>query len=130
MDAPSEALAPVSAVSRSSSDLEAVFHAHYTWMARVIARVIRDPARAEELAVDVLLKWSRTRPGAMFESAPGWLHRAAVRAALDELRRRTRRARHKRLVAWVRGGPTPEDLLATSEDAARVRGVLATMSRR
>ncbi len=73
MDAPSEALAPVGAASRSSSDLEAVFH---------------------------------------------------------ELRRRTRRARYERLVAWVCGGPTPEDLLATSEDAARVRGVLATMSRR
>lgn len=41
-------------------DIEAIFRAQYARLARVIASVIRDPARAEELAVEVLLKWSRT----------------------------------------------------------------------
>src|SRR5581483_10815552 len=38
-------------------DLETVFRAQYERIARIIAGVIRDPARAEELAVDVFLKW-------------------------------------------------------------------------
>ena len=36
-------------------DLETIFHAQYKRMCRVIARVLRDPARAEELAVEVFL---------------------------------------------------------------------------
>jgi len=40
-------------------DIETVFHSEYERIARVIARVLRDPARAEELAVEVFLKWSR-----------------------------------------------------------------------
>lgn len=37
-------------------DLEAVFRSQYPRIARVIAGVVRDPARAEELAVEVFLK--------------------------------------------------------------------------
>jgi DNA-directed RNA polymerase specialized sigma24 family protein len=36
-----------------SFDFEAVFHSHYRRVARVILRVIQDPSRAEELAVEV-----------------------------------------------------------------------------
>jgi hypothetical protein len=34
-------------------DFETVFHLHYDRVARIIARVVGEPARAEELAVDV-----------------------------------------------------------------------------
>jgi hypothetical protein len=37
--------------------LDAIFRAHYDRVARVIGRVIHDQARAEELAVEVFLKW-------------------------------------------------------------------------
>jgi DNA-directed RNA polymerase specialized sigma24 family protein len=67
-------------------DLETVFRAQHERIARVITGVIRDPARAEELAVEVFLKWERT-PKAHGEGAEGWLYRAAVRIALNELRR-------------------------------------------
>jgi RNA polymerase sigma-70 factor (ECF subfamily) len=40
-------------------DIETIFHAQYERIARVIARVLRDPARSEELAVEVFLRWSR-----------------------------------------------------------------------
>jgi RNA polymerase sigma-70 factor (ECF subfamily) len=40
-------------------DLERIFAAQYERVARIIARVIRDRARAEELAVEVFIKWSR-----------------------------------------------------------------------
>jgi DNA-directed RNA polymerase specialized sigma24 family protein len=58
-------------------DLETIFHAQYKRMCRVIARVLRDPARAEELAVEVFLKWSR-HPGAHGGKAEGWLYRTAL----------------------------------------------------
>jgi hypothetical protein len=41
-------------------DLETIFHAQYERIARVIAGITKDPARAEELAVEVFLKWERT----------------------------------------------------------------------
>jgi DNA-directed RNA polymerase specialized sigma24 family protein len=34
-------------------EVERIFRTHYARLARVIAKVIRDPARAEELAVEV-----------------------------------------------------------------------------
>ena len=70
-------------------DFEATFRAHYARLARVIARVIRDPARSEELAVEVLWKLWRT-PAAHGEQAGGWLYRTAVRTGLNELRTRGR----------------------------------------
>ena len=59
-------------------DLETVFAAQYVRVARVIAKVIRDPARAEELAVEVFLKWSR-KPQPQGTGSEGWLYRTAVR---------------------------------------------------
>jgi hypothetical protein len=72
----------VSLVNTTSAkfDLDAVFTAHYSAVTRAIARVIGDPGRAEELAVDVFWRLCKTS-GAQGESAPGWLRRTAVRLA-------------------------------------------------
>jgi RNA polymerase sigma factor (sigma-70 family) len=115
-------------------DLETIFHAQYRRMCRVIARVIRDPARAEELAVEVFLKWSR-HPNAHGDKAEGWLYRTAVREALDELRRQTHRSRYERLFSFIpsgkaRSSPTPEDVRAAKEDQETVRLVLSLLDRR
>lgn len=107
-------------------DIEAVFHAHYERIARVIAGVLRDPSRAEELAVEVFLKWSRN-PSAQGENAQAWLYRVAVRAGLDELRRESRRARREQALRFFRKSPTPEDIRASKEDQERVRAVLAAI---
>lgn len=77
--------------NEAETDLETVFCAEFRRIARVIARVTRDPVRAEELAVEVFLKWERTA-NAHGEHAAGWLYRTAVRAGLKELRSETRRA--------------------------------------
>src|SRR5437868_1052440 len=87
-------------------DIDTIFHTEYGRIARVIARVLRDPARAEELAVEVFLKWSRN-PGAQGENAQAWLYRVAVRTGLDELRRETRRAERGRLLGFGAPPPTP-----------------------
>ncbi len=105
------------AASGARHDLEALFDAHYERIARVIARVIRDPGRAEELAVEVFLKWSPGNPG-------GWLYRTAARAALDELRRQARRQRYEKLLDFLRPPPTPEQVRCSNQQQEHVRNVL------
>jgi RNA polymerase sigma-70 factor (ECF subfamily) len=128
VDAPSEA----GAESRNQEiqfDIEAIFRAQYERIARVIARVVRDPARAEELAVEVFLKlWRNQRVHG--DKTQGWLYRAAVRMGLDELRRQTRRTRYERLFGFGDGVRTPEEILTTTEERERVRLVLGVMTRR
>jgi RNA polymerase sigma-70 factor (ECF subfamily) len=107
-------------------EIERIFRAHYARLARVIAKLIRDPARAEELAVEVCLKWSVSRKGDD-ENAERWLYRAAVQTGLNELRRQMRRSRYERLVSFVRRLPTPEELLAERQQQERVRLLLAAI---
>src|SRR3954451_7075355 len=100
--------------------LDPFFRAHYERIARVIGRVIHDQARAEELSVEVFLKWWRN-PKAHGDSAEGWLYRTAVREALDELRRQTRRARFERLFSMGNASPpTPEKLYSATAEQLRV----------
>jgi RNA polymerase sigma factor (sigma-70 family) len=111
-------------------DFDAVFHSEYARVARVIARIVRDSARAEDLAVDTFWKLWRT-PAAQGENAGGWLYRSAVRIALDELRRRARRIRYEQIVAVLRRRPpTPDDLFSAAEEQGRVRTVLAAIAPR
>ena len=109
-------------------DFEAVFAQDYAAITRLIARVVRDSSRAEELAVETFWRLWRT-PGAHGESARGWLRRTGVRLAIDELRRRARRERYERL--WPFGRVRrPDELFLSSEEQGRVRLVLAAMPRR
>jgi RNA polymerase sigma-70 factor (ECF subfamily) len=118
--------------NEAETDLETVFCAEYKRIVRVIARVTRDPARAEELAVEVFLKWAHT-PKAHGEHAAGWLYRTAVRAGLKGLRSETRRAWYERLFALVpsgrtNGSSTPEDVHTALEEQRQVRTVLSVLS--
>ena len=115
--------------NETAVDLEAVFRAQYGRIARVIARVVRDSARAEELAVEVFLKLSR-HPQARGDKIEGWLYRTAIRIALDELRRQTRRSRYELLAAITRKTPTPEEIRASTEEQERVRLILSVIDRR
>ena len=110
-------------------DFEATFRAQYGRIARVIARVVRDPARAEELAVEVFLKLWRNRK-AQGENTEGWLYRTAVRKGLDELRRQTRRARYENLFGFGRQVPTPEDIRAATAEQEQIRVVLTAIEPR
>ena len=113
-----------------SFDFEAIFQSDYERVVRAIARVIRDPARAEDLAVETFWKLWRTRQ-AQGERAGGWLHRTAVRIALDELRRRARRARYEQVVGMFLNSPrTPADLFSIAQEQGRVRAVLAAIAPR
>jgi RNA polymerase sigma-70 factor (ECF subfamily) len=129
VDAHGDALA-LAAACDGDAEFDAAFAAHYARIARVIARVVRDRGRAEELAVDVFVKWWR-HAEARGEGAPGWLYRAAVRIGVDELRREARRVRYERFFGILRSDPsTPEDIGAADDDRRRVRSVLARLRRR
>jgi RNA polymerase sigma-70 factor (ECF subfamily) len=111
-------------------DFEAIFRRYYVRVARLIARVVRDPGRAEELAVDVFWKLSRT-PRAQSDHVGGWLYTCAVRAGLYELRREARRERFAHLLRRDHERPPdPEELRAAAEDQRKVRDVLASLEKR
>jgi RNA polymerase sigma-70 factor (ECF subfamily) len=112
--------------STDSFDYEAVFRSHYRRIARVIVRVIQDPSRAEELAVDVFWKLWR-HPSAHGPHCAGWLYRSAVRAALDELRKRARREKYERWFGFNASSGDPEKARQMSEERTRIVGVLATL---
>lgn len=110
-------------------DLEEIFRAQYERIVRIIARVVRNRARAEELAVEVFLKLWKNR-SAQGEKTDAWLYRVAVRMALDELRRRTRHMRYQSLLNVVRRVPTAEDIHLANQEQEKVRAVLNAISRR
>jgi RNA polymerase sigma-70 factor, ECF subfamily len=113
-------------------DIEMIFRTHYDRVTRIIGRVVGDRARAEELAVEVFLRLWR-KPHAQGGNVQGWLYRVAVRAGLDELRRRTRRARYESLlsVLFASSAPsTPEQIRCANEEQERVRLILSLLQPR
>jgi RNA polymerase sigma-70 factor (ECF subfamily) len=115
--------------SGAAADFEAIFRLYYARVARLIARVVRDPGRAEELAVEVFWKLSRS-PQAQGDRVGGWLYRSAVRAGLYELRRESRRERFAHLIRRDERPPDPEALRAAAEEQRQVREVLSRLDKR
>ncbi len=111
-------------------DFESVFHAHYDGIARAIARVVRDPARAEEIAVETFWKFWRRSGTGQGAHAGGWLYRTAIRMALDDLKKEARRIRRENRHAMRQPDQTPEQAHAATEERDRVRLVLASLDTR
>ena len=113
-------------------DIDEAFRTHYGRVARVIARVVHDFARAEELAVEVFLKlWRTEKP--QTDKVEAWLYRVAVRTALNELRGRLRRTRYERLFGLMHSNPvpaTPEQIRRATEEQERVYFVLGRLENR
>jgi RNA polymerase sigma-70 factor (ECF subfamily) len=110
-------------------DFKAVFRSQYPRIVTLIARVVKDRGRAEELAVEAFWKLWRT-PKAQGASANAWLYRTALRLGLDELRRLRRREKYERFFGFPISNPTPEELHSIDERQRQVRSVLASMKRR
>jgi RNA polymerase sigma-70 factor (ECF subfamily) len=110
-------------------DLERVFRLHYARITKLIARITRDPGRAEELAVEVFLRWKANRTEDD-RAITGWLSRTAVRLALDEVRRQDRRGRLAHVEASLRVQPNPEEIYHSEDQRARVVAVLSRLKPR
>jgi RNA polymerase sigma-70 factor, ECF subfamily len=132
VNASSEAV-PESAAAETPFDLEALFCAQFVRIARGVARVVRDPARAEELAVEAFVKLLRHPQVHNSDgNVEAWLYRTAIRLGLDELHRQTRRARFERRFRFAGSDrqASPEDLHAAHQEQERVRLVLSTVQPR
>jgi RNA polymerase sigma-70 factor (ECF subfamily) len=98
-------------------NLEDLFRAEYPSVARLIASITRDPGRAEELAVEVFLRWDKQGP---LENSPAWLRRTAIHLALDELRRRRRLESLQAFLPWR----APQNQIETQTQVTRALAAL------
>jgi len=129
VNADSEPIAGVPVKSSLLFDFEAVFRAHYKRVARTITSVVRDPGRAEDLAVEVFWKlWINPRVNGPHVGS--WLYRAAMRMGLDELRRQSRREKYERFFNLFRPVPLPDQVHEANEVRQRICTVLAAMKSR
>jgi len=116
-------------VMSGHSEFGETFLTHYPRIARVIARIVQDPGRAEELASEVFWKLWRN-PRVPPQSVGSWLYRTAVRAGLDELRRQNRHTRLGKLFDFLRASPSPEQSFAAGQNQQQVRSVLSALRAR
>ncbi|HUE04164.1 MAG TPA: sigma factor [Bryobacteraceae bacterium] len=110
--------------SESAGDFDALFYAQYPALTRLIYRVVGDMGWAEELAAEAFWKLHR-EPPASGHNLAGWLCRTGIRLALDNLKKRKRRAHYEAMAAVPGTVENPEEVLAQRERQVRVRRVLA-----
>lgn len=113
--------------------LEDLFKAHYARVARLAASIVRDGGRAEEIAVEVFLRWQEAGVLTPDDAAGAWLTRVTLRLAVDELRRHARNARMTRVLSYFAGHrrvPTPEEQHAAGQEQEQVRAVLSRLKPR
>src|SRR5690242_11102982 len=78
-----------------TTGFEGVFHRHYEPVARAVARIVRDTARAEEIAAEAFWKFWRNPNVSASGYRAAWLYKTAIRIALDELKKEARRLRRE-----------------------------------
>lgn len=111
---------------------EDLFLAHYPRLARTLARLVSNPAQAEEIAADAFCKLYRQR-GRPFrhENDAGWVYRTAINLALDALRSDARRTRREQRTCrerlWPQTTDDPLKGLLDRERRDRVRLVLSQL---
>jgi RNA polymerase sigma-70 factor (ECF subfamily) len=116
----------VSANIGTADSFEALFTANYARLARLIYRVVGDTGWAEDLAAEAFWKLHRNPPKSN-HNLEGWLYRTGLRLALDDLKKRKRRAHYEALAPTPAAMQTPEQSAEQIEQQVRVRQVLAAL---
>jgi RNA polymerase sigma-70 factor (ECF subfamily) len=120
---------------RAGPELEAVFREHHARIVGMLARLVGDRGRAEDIAGDVFCKLARSRAiPADQDGVASWIYRVASNAGFDALRSGARRRRREEAagVESLRAAEPAgalEDLLR-AERRARVRQTLQAMKPR
>jgi RNA polymerase sigma-70 factor (ECF subfamily) len=110
----------------SADKFNQLFAANYTALTRIVYRVVGDIGWAEELAAEAFWKLHRNPP-ASDQNLCGWLYRTGLRLALDNLKKRKRRAHYEALAPAPEVTQSPEEALEQLEQQVRVRQALAAL---
>lgn len=115
------------------ASFEALFFEHWPRVYGVLARLLGDPAEAEDLALETFWQLHQRPPDSRGPLA-GWLYRVAVNLGYNALRAAKRRRRYEEVAgveALERDTETgPAEAAARAEARRRVRAVLARMPAR
>ena len=111
----------------AAPDFDDLFAKHYGRLARLLYRVTGDTGRAEEVAAEAFWRLYR-KPPPTRDNVEGWLYRAGLRLALDELRKAQRRARYEALASLFGIPVSPDRALEQREIQTRVRRTLAALN--
>jgi RNA polymerase sigma-70 factor (ECF subfamily) len=112
---------------------EALFQAHWGRVVQVLARLVGDPAEAEDLALDAFWRLYR-QPPRQDQNLAGWLYRVATRLGLNALRARRRRQRYEESAGMdaLHDEPpgNPAVMVEQAQEHRQVRRVLSLMKPR
>jgi RNA polymerase sigma-70 factor (ECF subfamily) len=117
----------------AEAEFESIFSENFARIVRIVRRVVRCEAEAEEVCAEAFLKLYRMGPGAITgDTAGAWLCRVATRTAIDSLRRQKRRGLDEELDASQQEPPNdsqsdPLDRLIREERISIVRSSLAAL---
>jgi len=121
--------------SKLDESFESIFHEYWNAIHRLLARMVIDPAEAEDLALETFYRLYKYRP-AQHETVNirGWLYKVATNLALQSIRSFKRREQYEihagkdALVEAQQDQPT--QILAEKEDRYYVRMALGQMNAR
>jgi RNA polymerase sigma-70 factor, ECF subfamily len=121
--------------SKSDESFESIFHEHWNAIHRLLARMVIDPAEAEDLALETFYRLYNYRPEEYASlNIRGWLYKVATNLALQSIRSFKRREHyeiHSGKDALVESQEDqPPKILAEKEDRYFVRMALGQMNSR
>ena len=121
--------------SQPDQAFEGIFHENWNPIHRLLARMVSDPAEAEDLALETFYRLYKYRPS-QYETlnVRGWLYRVATNLALQSIRsfkRREHYEMHAGKDALIEANEDqPPKILAEKEDRYYVRMALGQMNSR
>jgi RNA polymerase sigma-70 factor (ECF subfamily) len=121
--------------SKADESFESIFHEYWNAIHRLLARMVIDPAEAEDLALETFYRLYKYRP-AQHEALNirGWLYKVATNLALQSIRSFKRREQyeiHAGMDALIEAHEDqPQQIFAEKEDRYYVRMALGQMNSR
>jgi len=114
---------------------ESLFHEYWAPIQRLLARMVIDPAEAEDLALETFLRLYKHHPAPAADfNTRGWLHRVATNLALQSIRSFKRREQYEqqagRSALEQASQDQPIEIFAKKEEQRRTREVLSQMDER
>lgn len=116
---------------RAEEDFHRVFTENWQRIVSVLRRIVGDPGRAEDLAIETFWRFhSRMDLYADGGNPGGWLYRTATRLGIDCLRAEARRGRYEQQAgSLLSQAPTASPLAEAlrAETQSQVRRILASL---